>query len=53
MEAVAPEGFKIHYDFTMGGTDDHIPELVDALSQYGISGCCEDVWRIDRKGVVL
>ena len=23
MEAVAPEGFKLHYDFTMGGTDDH------------------------------
>ena len=42
MEAVAPDGFKIHYDFTMGGTDDHIPELVDALSQYRIAGCFED-----------
>ena len=26
----------------MGGTDDHIPELVDALSQYRIAGCFED-----------
>ena len=32
MEKVAPEGFKIHYDLTMGGTDDHIPELLEKLS---------------------
>ncbi|MBI1930025.1 hypothetical protein HYR99_37960 [Candidatus Poribacteria bacterium] len=42
MEETAPEGFKIHYDLTMGGTDDHIPELIDALSQYRIAGCFED-----------
>ena len=42
MEAVAPEGFKIHYDFTMGGTDDHTFELLDKLSQYRIAGCFED-----------
>ena len=42
MQAVAPEGFKIHYDFTMHGTDDHMPELLDKLSQYPIAGCFED-----------
>jgi len=42
MQAVAPEGFKIHYDFTMGGTDDHMPELLDKLGQYRIAGCFED-----------
>ena len=42
MEKVAPEGFKIHYDLTMGGTDDHIPELLEKLSKYRIAGCFED-----------
>ena len=42
MEAVAPAGFKVHYNLTMGGTDDHIPELLDKLSRYRIAGCFED-----------
>lgn len=42
MQAVAPEGFKVHYDFTMGGTDDHMPELLEKLAQYPIAGCFED-----------
>ena len=42
MEEVAPEGFKIHYDFTMHGTDDHMPELLEKLSQSRIAGCFED-----------
>ena len=42
MQAVAPVGFKIHYDFTMHGTADHMPELLHALEQYPISGCFED-----------
>ena len=42
MQAVAPEGFKIHYDFTMHGTDDHMFELLDKLAQYRIAGCFED-----------
>ncbi|MCZ6679218.1 MAG: mandelate racemase/muconate lactonizing enzyme family protein [Candidatus Poribacteria bacterium] len=42
MQTAAPEGFKIHYDFTMHGTDDHIFELLDKLSQYPIAGCFED-----------
>jgi L-alanine-DL-glutamate epimerase-like enolase superfamily enzyme len=42
MEKVAPEGFKIQYDFTMHGTDDHMPELLTQLAQYRIAGCFED-----------
>ena len=42
MQAVAPEGFKIHFDFTMHGTDDHMPELLAKLEQYPIAGCFED-----------
>jgi galactonate dehydratase len=43
MQAVAPEGFKLHYDFTMHGTTDHMLELLDKLARYPISGCFEDV----------
>jgi L-alanine-DL-glutamate epimerase-like enolase superfamily enzyme len=42
MQAVAPPGFKIHYDFTMHGTDDHMPELLAKLETYPIAGCFED-----------
>ncbi|MDP6447253.1 MAG: mandelate racemase/muconate lactonizing enzyme family protein, partial [Pirellulaceae bacterium] len=42
MQKVAPRGFKIHFDVTMGGTTDHIPELVDRISQFPIAGCFED-----------
>ena len=42
MQAVAPPGFKLHYDFTMHGTNDHIPELLDGLAEYAIAGCFED-----------
>ncbi len=42
MQAVAPPGFKIHYDFTMGGTDDHTFELLHGLARYPIAGCFED-----------
>ncbi|MBM3241388.1 hypothetical protein FJZ31_34340 [Candidatus Poribacteria bacterium] len=42
MQAVAPAGFKIHYDFTMGGTDDHILKLLEKLARYPIAGCFED-----------
>ena len=43
MQKVAPEGFKIHYDFTMHGTDDHMLELLEKLAPYPIAGCFEDV----------
>ncbi|MAG36700.1 MAG: hypothetical protein CL878_10740 [Dehalococcoidia bacterium] len=43
MQAVAPEGFKIHYDFTMQGTDDHMVDLLDKLAEFPIAGCFEDV----------
>jgi L-alanine-DL-glutamate epimerase-like enolase superfamily enzyme len=42
IEEVAPEGFKMHYDFTMHGTDDHMPELLAQLAQYRTTGCFED-----------
>ena len=42
MQQVAPKGFKLHYDFTMHGTEDHMPGLLDRLSQYEIAGCFED-----------
>ena len=42
MREVAPRGFKIHYDFTMHGTDDHMPDLLERLSGYEIAGCFED-----------
>ena len=42
MQEVAPEGFKIHYDFTGYGTQDHMFELLEKLSQYPIAGCFED-----------
>lgn len=42
MQAVAPKGFRIHYDFTMHGTDDHMPELLDELQRFEVAGCFED-----------
>jgi len=42
MQAVAPPGFRIHYDLSMGGTDDHLPDLLEKLSRYPIAGCFED-----------
>ena len=42
MQAVAPEGFKIHYDFTVDGTTDHKVDLLERLAQYPIAGCFED-----------
>ena len=49
MQKVAPEGFKVHYDFTGGGTDDHMPDLLTRLAQYPIAGCFEDA--IDEKDI--
>ncbi|MBM3276537.1 MAG: hypothetical protein FJY95_00430 [Candidatus Handelsmanbacteria bacterium] len=42
MQAVAPTDFRLHYDFSMGGTDDHLPDLLEKLSRYPIAGCFED-----------
>lgn len=42
MQAVAPKGFKIHHDVTMGGTDDHMFELLEKISKFPIMGCFED-----------
>ena len=42
MQEVAPKGFRLHYDFTMHGTEDHMPALLERLSEYEIAGCFED-----------
>ena len=42
MQEVAPKGFRIHYDFTNHGTDDHMPELLEKISTYEIADCFED-----------
>lgn len=42
MEEVAPEGFKIHFDFTGGGTTDHMPDLLTRMAEHRIAGCFED-----------
>ncbi|HIA20146.1 MAG TPA: twin-arginine translocation signal domain-containing protein, partial [Planctomycetaceae bacterium] len=42
MQSVAPKGFKIHLDFTMHGTNDHVVELLDKISAFPIAGCYED-----------
>ncbi|MBM3783690.1 MAG: hypothetical protein FJW30_04975 [Acidobacteria bacterium] len=42
MQAVAPKGFKIHHDFTMGGSDDHVFELLQKIEKYPIAGAFED-----------
>jgi gluconate/galactonate dehydratase len=42
MQAVAPPGFRVHYDFTGGGTDDHMVDLLTRLQEYPIVGCFED-----------
>ena len=42
MQEVAPVGFKIHYDFTGGGTLDLARDLLSRLEQYPIAGCFED-----------
>ena len=49
MQAVAPPGFRVHYDFTGGGTDDHMVDLLTRLQEYPIAGCFEDA--IDERDI--
>lgn len=42
MEKVAPRGFKIQLDFTMHGTDDHMPGLCERIGKSPIIGAFED-----------
>ncbi len=42
IQKVAPPGFRIHYDFTMHGTDDHMIALLSKLQEYRVAGCFED-----------
>ena len=42
MEKVAPRGFKIQLDFTMHGTNDHMPGLCERIGNSAIIGAFED-----------
>jgi len=42
MQAVAPKGFKIHHDFTMAGSNDHVFELLQKIERFPIAGAFED-----------
>ena len=42
MQAVAPKGFKVLFDITMGGTNDHTFALLEKISQFPIAGAFED-----------
>jgi len=42
MQKVAPKGFKILFDITMGGTNDHTPKLLDDIGKFPIAGAFED-----------
>jgi hypothetical protein len=53
MQAVAPEGFQVHYDFTMYGSKggDKFLQLLLALCEFPIAGCFEDtLWENDIQG---
>lgn len=42
MQETAPDGFRIHHDLTMGGSTDHVFELLEKISSFPIAGCFED-----------
>lgn len=42
MQRVAPKGFKVQFDITMGGTNDHTFELLERIAKYPIAGSFED-----------
>jgi L-alanine-DL-glutamate epimerase-like enolase superfamily enzyme len=42
MQKVAPKGFRVMFDLTMGGTTDHIPELLERMAEFPIAGAFED-----------
>ena len=44
MEAAAPPGFRVHYDFTVSPADDYMPHLLERLSAFDVAGCYEDTY---------
>ncbi|MBM3804587.1 MAG: hypothetical protein FJW26_20015 [Acidimicrobiia bacterium] len=50
MQAVAPKGFRLHFDLTMGGSDDHPFDLLEKIARYPIAGCFEDPLSGDIEG---
>ena len=54
MQAVAPRGFKIHYDVNWDNTVEHILNLARALIQFPVAGLIEDPLRnYDLEGYKL
>ena len=54
MQAVAPRGFKIHYDVNWDSSADHIMELGKELAQFPVAGLIEDpVRNFDLEGYKL
>ena len=53
MEAVAPRGFKILLDITMGGTNDHMFGMLERISRSPIAGAFEDpLYEKDIQGYI-
>ena len=52
MQRVAPEGFKILFDVTMGGSNDHTFQLLDEISKFPIAGAFEDPLDKDIDGYI-
>lgn len=48
MQAVAPPGFKIHYDFNMNSNRESIEPVLDALKAFPIVGRIEDPINSDK-----
>jgi L-alanine-DL-glutamate epimerase-like enolase superfamily enzyme len=48
MQAVAPPGFKVHYDFNVNSDRESIEPVLDALREFSIVGRVEDPISTDR-----
>lgn len=54
MQAVAPEGFRLHYDVNMDNTVEHVLHLARRLVEYPVAGLIEDPLRThDFEGLKL
>ena len=42
MQSIAPRGFRVMFDLTMGGTNDHTYDLLEKMSEFPVTGAFED-----------
>jgi len=42
MQSIAPRGFRVMFDLTMGGTNDHTYELLEKMTEFPVTGAFED-----------